>query len=86
MYLVNTVESIFLNQYSFNNIYIKRIAILNMVKRCAICDEDISEEHGKLSGTMLKIRDLESKKDLVFVCSDCQKTDKWIERAKVRAA
>ncbi len=57
-----------------------------MVKRCAICSEDIDEDFGKLSGTNLKVRNENGKSEFIYVCSDCQKQDNWIEHAKVKAA
>lgn len=57
-----------------------------MRKRCAICNNAISEEFGKLRGTMLKVLDLNKKAEFIFVCADCQKHDKWDEKAKIRGA
>ena len=57
-----------------------------MVKRCAICSEGVDGEYGKLDGTMLKVRNENGLNEFIYVCSDCQKTDNWIEKAKVRAA
>lgn len=56
-----------------------------MAKRCAICDSEISEEYDKLKGTQLKIVE-EGKKKFIYVCSECQKVEGWIEKAKVRSA
>jgi len=64
---------------------VNHIQSIKLVKRCAICDEEILEEFGKLYGTMLKVKE-ENKNSLIFVCSDCQKTDNWAEKAMVRAA
>jgi hypothetical protein len=56
-----------------------------MVKKCIICEQEIFEEYGKLKGTLIKL--VENKKtDLVYVCSNCQKDKKWIEKAKVKSA
>ncbi len=57
-----------------------------MRKRCAICNKAISEEFGKLRGTMLRVLNLNKKAEFIFVCTDCQKHDKWIEKAKIKAA
>jgi hypothetical protein len=57
-----------------------------MKKECAICNENIFEEFGKLKGTMLKVLDLNKKAEFIFVCPDCQKQDKWIEKAKIKGA
>jgi hypothetical protein len=56
-----------------------------MVKRCAICSDGIDEEYGKLGGTMLKVRNENGMNEFIYVCSLCQRTDNWIEKAKVRA-
>ena len=56
-----------------------------MSKRCAICDGKIEEEFEKLKGVLLKIRE-NDKSRFVYVCSDCQKKEGWIEKAKIRAA
>jgi len=55
-----------------------------MAKKCAICNEKIQEEDGKLKGTMLKVKGLKGKNELIYVCSDCQKKDGWIEKAKIK--
>ena len=55
-------------------------------KKCAICDSQIVEYFGKLEGTMLKVINLDGKRGYVHVCPDCQKIDRWIEKAKVRGA
>jgi hypothetical protein len=55
-----------------------------MVKKCSICSERIIEEAGKLLGTMLRVSSLHGKKSLIYVCSDCQKDKKWVEKSKVR--
>jgi len=57
-----------------------------MKKECAICNENIFEEFGKLKGTMLKVLDLNKKAEFIFVCPDCQKQDKWVEKAKIKGA
>ena len=62
------------------------IIFIVMRKRFAICNGAISEEFGKLKGTMLKVLNLNKKAEFIFVCSDCQKHDKWAEKAKVKAA
>jgi len=60
--------------------------LISMSKECAICKEIINEEFGKLKGTMLKVLNLNKKAEFIFVCKDCQKNDKWAEKAKVKAA
>jgi hypothetical protein len=57
-----------------------------MVKKCAICNESIEEEYGKLKGSVVKAKDENSKNQFIYVCSSCQKQDKWIEKAKIKAA
>ena len=49
-----------------------------------ICEELIDEEYGKLDGTILKVKDENNNSSFIHVCSDCQKNDKWIEKAKVK--
>jgi hypothetical protein len=56
-----------------------------MVKMCSICNEEVLEEEGKLFGTALKVKE-NNENHLIYVCSDCQKGDNWILKAKVRAA
>ena len=56
-----------------------------MANKCEICKNEIEEEYGKLKGTMLKV--LENKKNrLIYVCSECQKDLKYIEKAKIKGA
>ena len=55
-----------------------------MVEKCIICSSEISEEFGKLEGTIIKAKNEKVKNDLLYVCSDCQKQDDWIEKAKVK--
>ena len=57
-----------------------------MTKKCAICNEKIEEEYGKLKGTMLRVKNEKGKKEFVYVCSSCQKLDNWIEKANVKSA
>lgn len=57
-----------------------------MTKKCVICSEKINEENGKLKGTMIKVKNLEGKNELIYVCSECQKKDNWIEKAKIVSA
>lgn len=58
---------------------------MNMSKKCAVCNEKIKEEFGKLGGTMLKVIENNINR-LIYVCSDCQKKEGWIEKAKIKAA
>lgn len=57
-----------------------------MVKRCAICNEDIKREDEKLQGTLIKVKDEKGKRQFVYVCSECEKNKDYIEKAVVRAA
>jgi len=57
-----------------------------MVKRCAVCNKNIEEEDGKLQGTLINVKDEKSKRQFVYVCSECEKKKDYIERAVVRAA
>lgn len=56
-----------------------------MTKKCAICNEEISEEYGKLKGTMLKVIE-NKKKSWIYVCVACQKQPNWVEKAKIKSA
>jgi len=55
------------------------------MKRCAVCSGKIEEEFGKLKGTALKIVE-NNKNKLIYVCSECQKKESWVETAKIKAA
>ncbi len=55
-----------------------------MTKRCVICNKKIEEENWKLKGTILKVKNEKRKIQFIFVCSDCQKQDGWIEKAKIK--
>ena len=57
-----------------------------MAKKCEICSEEIEEECGKLNGTIIKTKDEKKKIQFIYVCSNCQKKDKWIEIAKIKGA
>ncbi len=57
-----------------------------MTKKCAICNQDLEEEFGKLDGTIIKVKDENNKNQLIYVCSNCQKQKDWIEKAKVKSA
>ena len=57
-----------------------------MVHSCILCGEKIVEEFGKLAGTILKVKNKPGKNEFLYVCSDCTKTDNWIENAKVKGA
>ncbi len=56
-----------------------------MAKKCIICDEEIEEEHGKLQGTIVKVKE-DNKNNFIYACSDCQKQENWIEKAKIKSA
>ena len=55
------------------------------MKRCVICDKNIEENKGKLDGTMIKVKE-NSKNKLIYVCSECEKEEGYIEKAVIRAA
>jgi hypothetical protein len=57
-----------------------------MANKCTLCDEKIQEEYGKLKGTIIKSIDENKKNKLIYVCSDCQKKDNWIDNAKIKGA
>ena len=56
------------------------------MKKCASCDKKIEEDSGKLTGSMVKVKDETGKIIFVYACSDCMKDKDWIERAVIRAA
>ncbi len=56
-----------------------------MAKKCAVCSEKIEEEHGKLKGTAVKVKDENGKNNFVYACSSCQKKENWIEEVKVKS-
>lgn len=56
-----------------------------MAKKCILCNNSLEEEYGKLQGTMLKVKNEENKNMFVYVCSECQKEDEWIEKAKIKS-
>ncbi len=56
-----------------------------MAKKCVICGKGIGEEYGKLQGTIVKVKE-DNKNRLIYVCSDCQKQEGWIEKAKIKGA
>ena len=55
-----------------------------MVKKCAICKEIITVIDRKIEGTMLRVKELCGKMGCIYVCSECMKTDRWIEKAKIK--
>jgi hypothetical protein len=57
-----------------------------MTKKCVICNADISEEYGKLNGTLVKAVDENKRKNFIPVCCECQRKDGWIEKAKIKGA
>jgi len=56
-----------------------------MRKKCAICHNNMQGESGKLKGTMIKIKE-NSKTNLIYVCSKCEKQKDWMEKAVIKAA
>jgi len=55
-----------------------------MDKKCIICDRDMIEMSGKLQGTAVKVRE-DNKNRLIYICSECQKKENWIEEAKIKS-
>ena len=55
-------------------------------KKCIFCDEDIDEDSEKLSGTVVKATDEHKKNQFIYVCSDCQRKENWIEKSKIKGA
>ena len=56
-----------------------------MAKKCVNCGKGVEEEYGKLQGTIVKVKE-NNKNKLIYVCSDCQKEEGWIEKAKIKSA
>lgn len=56
-----------------------------MAKKCILCDEKIYEEYNKLQGSIINVRDEKGEKMKIFVCSDCQKKDSWVDNAKIKS-
>lgn len=52
--------------------------------KCILCNEKIQEEYGKLKGSIVKATNENKKNYFIYVCSECQKKDKWIEQAKIK--
>ncbi len=57
-----------------------------MTKKCAICNKNISEISGKLKGTIVKVKNEKGKEQKIYVCSECEKENDWIEIAVIKAA
>ena len=55
-----------------------------MTNKCVLCNEKIEEDFGKLKGTIVKSVDENKKNKFIYVCSDCQKKDDWINDAKIK--
>lgn len=55
-----------------------------MVQKCVVCNSKIKEEFGKLKGTIIKAKNEKGVNEMIYVCSSCQKDEKWIEKAKVK--
>jgi uncharacterized protein YlaI len=55
-----------------------------MLKKCVICDKKIEEDYNKLNGTLVRVKNEKGKRRFIYVCSECQHQDNWIEKAKVK--
>lgn len=53
--------------------------------KCAICRQKIEKKFEKLKGTVIKVIE-KSVNNLIYVCSECQKKENWIEIAKIKSA
>tara|TARA_Y100000310_G_scaffold290626_1_gene317976 strand:- start:1520 stop:1690 length:171 start_codon:yes stop_codon:yes gene_type:complete len=56
------------------------------MKKCVICNRPMHEDFGKIDGAMIKVKNELGKKQFIRVCSDCQKQENWIEKAKIKGA
>ena len=55
-----------------------------MQKKCILCDHKIEENHSKLNGTIIRSKDETNKNQLIYVCTNCQKTPDWYNEAKIK--
>jgi len=55
-----------------------------MIKKCVICNKKIEEHFNKLKGTLISVLNEKKKNQFIYVCSDCQKKEGWIEKAKIK--
>ncbi len=55
-------------------------------KKCVICNDKITEEYGKLKGTLLKAKNEKGINEFIPVCYLCQKKKDWIDEAKIKGA
>jgi len=55
-----------------------------MVHKCVLCDEKIEQDNNKLKGTIVKAKNEKGINDFIYVCSECQKKDDWINNAKIK--
>jgi hypothetical protein len=51
-------------------------------KKCELCKQEIDEEYGKLKGTIVRTLNEKKNREFKYVCSNCQKENGWIEKAK----
>lgn len=57
-----------------------------MAKKCVLCNEPIEESYGKLKGTILRVVDEKKKRNFIYVCSECERKEDYIEKAKIKSA
>ncbi|MBS3093130.1 hypothetical protein J4456_00950 [Candidatus Pacearchaeota archaeon] len=57
-----------------------------MSKKCILCGESITEDFGKLQGTVIKIKNEKNVNEFLYVCSLCMKDEKWLENAQIKGA
>jgi len=55
-----------------------------MVEKCVLCNEKIEDNHGKIYGTIVKAKNVRGVNEMIYVCSECQKKDDWINNAKIK--
>jgi len=55
------------------------------MQKCAVCGQKIEENFGKLMGTIIKVVENNINR-FIYVCSECQKQESWIEKAKIKGA
>lgn len=55
------------------------------IKKCGLCGKKIKEDFEKLKGSLIKIKE-GNKNHFIYVCSDCQKTEDWMNNAIIKCA
>ena len=51
-----------------------------------MCKIKFHDDNGKLNGTLIKVKNENNEEQRIYVCSQCQNQDNWIEKAKIKGA